>query len=130
MPTAEYLQPTNLSPNGNRYTHVVKVGDWVYIAGQTAADESGNVVGVGDPAAQVEQVYNNLGKAMEAVGGKLTNIIKTTVYVVGSEHLDAVRTAREGRFGASPPTSTLVVVAGLARPEFLIEIEAVAYLGK
>ncbi len=130
MPPVEHLQPSNLAPNNNRYTHVIKVGDWAYIAGQTASDENGNVIGVGDPAAQTEQVFNNLRKAMESVGGKLTDIVKATVYVVGREHLDAIRAAREGRFGDKPPTSTLVVVSGLARPEFLLEIEVVAYIGQ
>ena len=46
MPQIEYLQPEGLSPNGNRYTHVVKVGPWVFIAGQTASDGEGNVVGI------------------------------------------------------------------------------------
>jgi enamine deaminase RidA (YjgF/YER057c/UK114 family) len=130
MPAVEHIQPAHLSNPGKRYTHVVRVGDWVYIAGQTASDENGNIVGVGDPTAQTEQVYNNLGKCMESVGGKLTDIVKTTVYVVGREHLDAIRAAREGRFGDKPPTSTLLVISGLARPEFLLEIEAVAYVGK
>ena len=129
MAPVEHIQPATLSNPGTRYTHVVRIGDWAYIAGQTPTDDRGNVVGVGDPAAQVEQVYNNLGKTMESVGGKLTNIVKTTVYVVGSEHLDAIRAAREGRFGDKPPTGTLVIVSGLARPEYLLEIEAVAYLG-
>ena len=128
MATVEHLQPAGMSPNGNRYTHVIKVGPWVSIAGQTAADENGDVVGVGDPAAQTEQVFKNLTKAVESVGGSLSDIVKTTVYVVGEEHLDAIRAARDGRFGAKPPTSTLLVISRLARPEFLLEIEAIAYV--
>jgi enamine deaminase RidA (YjgF/YER057c/UK114 family) len=117
-----------MSPNGNRYTHVVKVGPWVHIAGQTASDADGNVVGIGDPVAQTEQVLVNLAKAVESVGGKLTDIIKTTVYVVGKENTDAIRTARAGKFGDRPPTSTLLIIEGLARPEFMLEIEALAYV--
>ena len=128
MTDVERLQPEGMSPNENRYTHVIKVGPWVFIAGQTASNERGDVVGVGDPAAQVEQVYRNLAKAAESVGGTLADIVKTTTYVVGEEHLDAVRAARAGRFGDAPPTSTLVVVSRLARPEFIVEIEAVAYV--
>jgi len=117
-----------MSPNGNRYTHVVKVGPWVHIAGQTASDADGNVVGIGDPVAQTEQVLVNLAKAVESVGGKLTDIIKTTVYVVGKENTDAIRTARAGKFGDRPPTSTLLIIEGLARPELMLEIEALAYV--
>ena len=128
MATVERLQPAGMSPNNNRYTHVVKVGPWVSIAGQTASDENGDVVGVGDPAAQTDQVFKNLTTALASVGGKLTDIVKTTVYVVGEENLDAIREARAGRFGDTPPTSTLVVISRLARPEFMLEIEAVAYV--
>jgi len=107
---------------------VVKVGPWIQIAGQTASDSDGNVVGVGDPAAQVEQVFKNLEIAMQSVGGTLADIVKTTVYVVGPENMDTIRAARAGRFGDKPPTSTLVVISGLARPEFMLEIEAIAYV--
>ena len=94
MANVEHLQPEGMSPNGGRYTHVVKVGPWVFIAGQTASDENGDVVGTGDPAAQVGQVIKNLRLAVESVGGKFEDIVKTTTYVVGEEHLDAVREAR------------------------------------
>ena len=128
MATVEHLRPEGMSPNGNRYTHVVKVGPWVLIAGQTASDTDGNVVGVGDPKAQVGQVMKNLRTAVESVGGRFEDIVKTTVYVVGEEHLDAVREERAVYRPEKPPTSTLVVVSRLARPEFIVEIEAVAYV--
>ena len=128
MATVEHLQPEGMSPNGNRYTHVVKVGPWVIIAGQTASDTDGNVVGVDDPKAQVGQVMKNLRTAVESVGGRFEDIVKTTVYVVGEEHLDAVREERAVYRPEKPPTSTLVVVSRLARPEFIVEIEAVAYV--
>ena len=128
MANVEHLQPEGMSPNGGRYTHVVKVGPWVFIAGQTASDENGDVVGVGDPKAQVAQVMKNLRLAVESVGGAFEDIIKTTVYVVGEEHLDSVREARAQYRPEKPPTSTLLVVSRLARPEFILEIEAVAYV--
>ena len=128
MTNVEHLQPAGMSDNGNRYTHVIKVGPWINIAGQTASDDKGNVVGIGDPAAQVEQVFKNLELALASVGGTLADVVKTVVYVVGTEHMDAIRAARAGRFGDKPPTSTLVVISGLARPEFMLEIEAVAYV--
>ena len=86
------------------------------------------VFGCRPAAAQVEQVFANLTKAVESVGGKLSDIIKTTVYVVGKENSDAIRAARAGRFGDKPPTSTLLVVKGLARPEYLVEADAIAVL--
>ena len=128
MATVEHMQPEGMSPNLNRYSHVVKVGPWIQIAGQTASDTDGNVVGVGDPAAQVEQVFKNLETALKSVGGTLADVVKTNVYIVGTENTDAIRAARAGRFGDNPPTSTLVIISGLARPEFMLEIEAIAYV--
>ena len=128
MAIVEHLQPEGMSPIGNRYTHVVKVGPWVFIAGQTASNEAGEVVGVDDPRAQVRQVMKNLTTAVESVGGKFEDIVKTTVYVVGEQNLEAVREERSKFRPENPPTSTLLVISGLARPEFILEIEAVAYV--
>ncbi|MCY4583136.1 MAG: Rid family hydrolase, partial [Chloroflexi bacterium] len=96
MATVEHLQPEGMSPNGGRYTHVVKAGPWVFIAGQTASDENGDVVGVGDPAAQVGQVMKNLRTAVESGGGALGGIVTTTVYGVGAEDLEAGGAAPRG----------------------------------
>ena len=126
----DHLQPDTMPPSAALgFTQVVRVGEWVYIAGQTAVDETGSIVGVGDAAAQTEQVFENLTRAMASVGGTLKDVVKTVVCVVGEENLDAIRTARAGRFGDTPPANTLLVISRLARPEFLLEIEAVAYVG-
>lgn len=122
----EHIQPTTMRSNQNRYSHVVKIGSWVIIAGQGPSDLEGNTPS--NPAAQVDNVYRNLTAAVESVGGKLTDIVKTTTYVVGRDHFDAIQAARGGRFGDKPPTGTVVIVSGLARPEMLLEIEAVAYV--
>ena len=126
-----YLNPPDLAaPPGNLYNHVVKVGNTVYIAGQVARDASGKVVHVGDADGQTRQVWANLEKAVKAAGGSLADIVKTTTYVVNPDNLAKVRAARlavqppEGR-----PTSTTVVVAGLADPDYLVEVEAIAVIG-
>jgi 2-iminobutanoate/2-iminopropanoate deaminase len=128
MATVEHIKPEGSPENHGRYSHVVKVGPWIQIAGQTPSDLDGNPVGIGDAAAQVEQVFKNLEIALASVGGTLKDVVKTTVYVVGQENMDGIRAARAGRFGENPPTSTLVVISGLARPEFMLEIEAIAYV--
>lgn len=134
MTTVEHLvEPAGLAPTGGRYSQAVKVGDWLFIAGQTALDASGNVVGMNDATAQTRQVYQNLAAAVRAAGGTPANIVKTVTYIIHRDHVQAVRAAREelapALFGNKPPTSTLLVISGLARPEFLVEIDAVAYLG-
>ena len=79
----------------------------------------------------MRQVWANLEKVVTAAGGSLGDIVKTTTYVVGAENLGKVRSARlallppEGR-----PTSTTLVVAGLADPDLLVEVEAIAVIGE
>jgi len=111
------------------YSQVVKVGNTVYIAGQVSVGRDGSVVGKGDPEAQVRQIWRNLEAAVTAVGGTLQNIVKTTTYVTNLNYAAAVRKVRDETFqSSSPPTSTLVVVAGLANPDYMVEIEAIAAL--
>ncbi len=128
MAQIQRLNPPGMQDPGKRYSHVVKAGNTVYIAGQTCVNAEGNIVGVGDVTAQARQVYANLKTAVESVGGKVSDIVKTTTYLVDRELIPGIREAREGFFGAALPTSTLLIVAGLARPELLIEVEAVAIL--
>ena len=128
MTDVERYQPETLPPNGGRFTHVTKIGPMVFIAGQTGRNEKGDLVGAGDAAAQAQQVFKNLKAAIESVGGKMSDFVKTTVYVVGRENLDAYRAAREGQFGDKPPGSTLLLVDGLALPEYVIEIDGIAYV--
>lgn len=124
----EFINPPALSrPTG--YTHVVKVGNTVYIAGQVPINARGEVVGVGDAAAQSRQVFANLEAAVQAAGGTKWDFVSIIGYLVGREHLPAYREARVAFFGENPPASTLLIVSGLAQPELLVEVSAVAALG-
>ena len=127
-----FVNPPSLTkPNG--YTHVVVAPDGrtVYIAGQIAFDSTGQLVGAGDFTAQAEQVYRNLGRALEAIGGSFADLVKTTTYITDLKNVAALRELR-GRYldQSHPPANTLIGVATLARPELLLEIEAVAILRK
>jgi len=127
----EVLNPEGTAiPPSNIYHHVVKVGNTVYIAGQLARDLEGRAMYPGDAEAQTRQAWVNLEIAVKAAGGTLTDIVKTNTYVVGAENLPKVRA---GRLAVQPPerrpTSTTVVVAGLADPDLLVEVEAIAVLG-
>ncbi len=124
----QHLNPSGMhTPTG--YSHVVKAGDTIYVAGQVVVAPDGSLVGKDDPAAQAEQIYQNLQNALASVGASLQHLVKTTTYVVSLDCIDAVRAARAKYLANDPPTSTLLVVSRLARPEFLLEIEAVAYVG-
>ncbi len=126
MPSQQHINPDSLS-RSRGYSQVVKVGNTIYIAGQVSAGADGNVVGKGDPEAQVRQVWRNVEAAVKAAGGTLQHVVKTTTYVTNIQYGAAVRKVREEVFQSSnPPTSTLLVVAGLASPDYLVEIEAIA----
>lgn len=126
-PQVKYTNPSTLStPTG--YTHVVETqgGRTVYISGQIALDKAGNVVGAGDMKAQAKQVFENLKAALAASGATFDHVVKTNTYMTDLADIQALREIRAGYYGKNAPASTLVKVAGLARPEFLIEIEAIA----
>ncbi|HTK28671.1 MAG TPA: RidA family protein [Vicinamibacterales bacterium] len=115
------------------YSHVATAEDarLIFLAGQVALDRDGTLVGRDDYPAQVRQVFANLGDALAAAGATFRDVIKMNYYcadvVPADIQLDAVRAVRDSLFdGAAPPASTFVVIRRLARPEFLIEIEAVA----
>ena len=125
MPS-QHINPEALS-RSRGYSQVVKVGNTVYIAGQISAGPDGTVVGKGDPESQARQVWRNIEAAVKAAGGTLQNVVKTTTYVTNIQYTTAVRKVREELFQSSnPPTSTLLVVAGLASLDYMVEIEAIA----
>jgi enamine deaminase RidA (YjgF/YER057c/UK114 family) len=106
-------------------------GKIVFIAGQVAMDKSGNVVGRDDFRAQVQQVFENLKAAVEAAGGDFNDVIKLNSYFLDFSHLQEFREVRDKYINLkSPPASTAVQVSKLFRPEFLVEIEAVAVVRK
>jgi enamine deaminase RidA (YjgF/YER057c/UK114 family) len=122
--------PEGVAP-ATGYTHVVTgTGRLVAISGQVAFDESGTVVGQGDPAAQARQVFENLRRCLAAAGATFADVVKLTYFVTDTAHLPAVRTVRDTFIDTErPPTSTAVQVAALVRPELLLEVEAFAIVG-
>jgi enamine deaminase RidA (YjgF/YER057c/UK114 family) len=132
-PSKEFLSPKTLMPPVG-YSHIAKVnrGTIVYLAGQVSGDASGQLVGEDNFEAQAEQVFRNLKIAVEAAGGTMADIVKLNIYLVAEVDQAAVpklRAIRDRYVNVeTPPASTLVVVSRLARPGWLIEIEAVAAL--
>jgi len=126
----EFIDPPELgTPPNNIYHHVVKVGNTVYIAGQLSRNVNGKPIHVGDAEAQTIKAWANIEIAVKAAGGTLADIVKTNTYVVGRENMAGVRA---GRAKAQPPegrpTSTTIMVAGLADEELVVEVEAIAVL--
>lgn len=124
----QFIQPEGLIKPAS-YTHVVVAGNTVYISGQVAANEKGEVVGKGDLKAQVARVYENLASCLKAAGVTFNDVVKMNTYVVNfkPEDLGVIRDVRKNYLSADhPPASTLVGVQALASPDWMVEIEAIA----
>lgn len=125
----EFVNPRGLA-TPQSYTQVVTAGDgkMIFISGQVAFDESGQLVGPGDLGAQTRQVYLNLKTALAAAGATFADVVKLTTYVVGYKPADrlTINEVRNQYVSPHPPASTLVGVGALAREDLLIEVEAIA----
>jgi enamine deaminase RidA (YjgF/YER057c/UK114 family) len=125
-----------LNPEGlfqpSAYTQVVVAtgSRIVFLAGQVAVDASGQVVSDGDFAGQAQAVFQNLSLALAAAGATAADVTKLTIYVVhySPDQLTVIGDMRRALFGDRLPASTLVGVEALARPEYLLEVEATAVL--
>ena len=127
--TKKTVQPQGLSKPPS-YSHVVVAGDWVHVSGQVSQDEKGNIVGAGDIEKQAVQVFENLTLALKSVGATFEEVVKMTMFITDPRYRDTIRTVRTRYLKEPFPASTLLVVAGLAQPEFLLEIEVTAYIGE
>ncbi|HEX2350936.1 MAG TPA: RidA family protein [Ktedonobacterales bacterium] len=125
-----FLSPAGLAAAG--YTPLVTVRGattTIYLSGQVALDASGALVGRGDFRAQAQQVFANLKTALAAAGADFSHIIKLNLFLLDRANLPILREVRDQYVNiAQPPASTLLVVAGLAREDFLLEVEAIAVL--
>ncbi|CAN5754259.1 RidA family protein [soil metagenome] len=127
----EAINPTDIHKTSG-YSHAVRIGDIVFVSGQVAIDEHGDGAGAGDLRAQVEQVFQNIKVVVEAAGSSMERVGKLNVLALSDEALPVLREIRDRiwePFGYMP-ASTFAIVAGLASPDFLIEIEAVAYVDR
>ena len=111
------------------YSHVVTAegaSKLVFCAGQVAADAHGNVLPPDNFDDQARMVMDNLGKALAGGGATLADVTKITIYIVNPHDVPKARGLLQAWFGDHPPGSTLCVLRGLANPNFLLEIEAIA----
>ena len=126
-PPRTFVAPAGLLSSPAFNHAVLKAGRPVHIAGQLAIAEDGSVVGEGDIDAQCERVWAQVRAVVEAAGGSMADLVKITTYIVDPDHVQPVLAARMRQFPPDEvPASALLVVKALARPEFLVEIEAVA----
>jgi enamine deaminase RidA (YjgF/YER057c/UK114 family) len=123
------INPEGMAKPFANYAHVVTVEEakkLVFCAGQVAADADGKVLPPDDFDAQARMVMANLTKALAGGGAKLSDVTKITIYICNPHDVAKARRILETYFGDHPPGSTLCILRGLANPNFLVEIEAVA----
>lgn len=129
------MAKTTLNPDGlpvprGSYSlvNIAEPGRMVFIAGQTASDLEGNIVGVGDPRAQTRYVLGKIQRAVEAAGGTLNDVVAMNVFTTDVRYHRDINEARREVLGSNFPTSTMVQVVALARPELIVEINATAVI--
>jgi 2-iminobutanoate/2-iminopropanoate deaminase len=109
-----------------RISQAMRVGDLLFVSGQAAIDEHGQLVGVGNFDAQAEQAFQNLARVLGAGGSTLRDIAKVTIFLTDMGNFPKIVELREKWFSEPYPADTIIEVAALALSELEIEIEAVA----
>jgi enamine deaminase RidA (YjgF/YER057c/UK114 family) len=110
------------------YSRAIRVGNIVHIAGTTATDSKGILVGIGDAKAQTRQALNNIKQALESVGASLDDVIRTRMYVTDISRWEEIGKVHGEFFKTIRPVTTMVEVSHLVSPEIIVEIEAEAIL--
>ena len=111
------------------YSRAVRIDNHVWVAGTTATDESGNVVGKGDPAVQARYALQKIGRALEEAGASFADVVRTRTFVTDITQWEAIGRVHGEVFGAIRPAATMVEVSKLIDPAHLVEIEVDAYVG-
>ncbi|MEK9671182.1 MAG: RidA family protein [Rhodospirillaceae bacterium] len=121
------LQPAAVHKPFSAYALATELTDatrWVHVSGQVGADRDGNVVdGI---EGQLDAIFDKLGEILKEADMSVKNLVRITIYLVNADDIAAMRKARDAFMGGHLCASTLLIVAGLANPKFLAEVEAVA----
>ena len=130
MTKKQITSPLLAVPNGH-FSHATTIeakGTLIFISGMTARQKDGSIAGIGNVEAQTRQVCENLKAAVEQAGGTLQDICRVDVYVRNMEHFSTIHKVRMEYFHPPLPASTMVEVAKMTSPDYLIEINAIAVL--
>lgn len=128
MPKRVIFPPNKARP-ASPYSPATEAGGFVFISGQVAFDAAGKLVGKGDVRRQTEVVLDNVKGAIEAAGGTMDDIAKVNVYLTDPAHFQIMNEVYRRYFSGEEKPARATVIAVLATPDFLVEIEAIGYLG-
>ena len=124
----QQVQPNNIAPPVGAYSHGIVIegaGKWLHIAGQIGVDDAGQLLEGFE--AQARQSWVNLMAVLAAAGMDASHLVKVNSFVVNPTHIPLLGPVRQGFLGAARPASTLVVVQALAKPDWIFEVDAVAF---
>ena len=110
------------------YSRAVRIGSQVWVAGTTATDENGKLVGIGDAGAQTRQVLANIRTALERAGARIEDVVRTRIFVTDIAQWEAIGRAHGDVFANIRPATAMVEVKQLIDPDMLVEIEADAVI--
>ena len=127
MAERQPILPPGMTANP-AFSPAVRVGELLFVSGQVAQDNDGKVVGPGDCEAQTRQVMARIQTIVEAAGSSLAEVVKITTFLTDGSNYPAFSKVRAETFPNRPPASSTVIVAALVRPEYLVEVEAVAHI--
>ena len=126
MPLPEAIAVPGLPAPSSYYSHVVRHGDTLYLAGMGASDRSGDIIGLGDIGVQAEQTFSNIKFVLESLGADMRHVIKLTTFLVDPRHHGIVMETRKQFFGDWAPASILCAVNNLPRDGMLIAVDVIA----
>jgi enamine deaminase RidA (YjgF/YER057c/UK114 family) len=128
-PRRRYIKRPTAQARAYSQAVITEGGRIVWLAGQVAAEDSSGNSLAGDFDGQVREVFARLNRTLEEAGGSLADMVTMTVFITGARYGDRFTELRKETFGDNFPASALITVAGLARPEMLVEVQGIAMIG-